>query len=128
MARVLFVFVVAISNFSFLFGQSAQPAHTNSVRYARDVPLKNSANLGLESTHGTVNVFLVNKNGLVVVTDSRLSNAAGIVGNGQKLFRIDDRTICTIAGWYSDPGPVIRPDHEGDPSLDRKSTRLNSSH
>lgn len=61
-------------------------------------------------THGTVNVFLANKNGLVAVTDSRLSNGGRPVDNGQKLFRIDDHTICSIAGWYSDPGVEIKPD------------------
>jgi hypothetical protein len=66
--------------------------------------------------HGTVNVFLANKNGLVAVTDSMLSSNQGIVGYSQKLFKVDDRTICSIAGWYSDPGPAIRPDVASAPS------------
>ena len=69
------------------------------------------------STHGTVNVFLANRNGLVAVTDSRLSNEHGPLGSpGQKLFQVDDHTVCAIAGWYSDPGPEIKPIREGEPS------------
>jgi hypothetical protein len=73
--------------------------------------------------HGTVNVFLANKNGLVVVTDSRLSNGQGQWrDDGQKLFRIDDRTICAIAGWYSDLGPAVRSDEAGGPSYPASAT------
>jgi|ERR1700733_578163 len=57
-----------------------------------------------EETHGTINVILANKNGAVVVTDSRLSNSAGPVGLGQKLFMLDDRTVCAIAGFYDNSG------------------------
>jgi len=60
--------------------------------------------------HGTVNVFLANRNGLVAVTDSRLSNGTDHEDTGRKLFQIDDHTICSIAGWYSDAGPVIKGD------------------
>src|ERR1019366_100004 len=67
--------------------------------------------------HGTVNVFIGNRNGLVVVTDSRLSYGNNYQDAGQKLFKLDDNTICTIAGWYSDSGPVIRPDEENAPSF-----------
>lgn len=65
---------------------------------------------------GTVNVFLANQNGLVVVTDSRLSNGMRAVDRGQKLFQIDDHTVCSIAGWYSAAGPLIKPDISGNPS------------
>ena len=56
---------------------------------------------------GTVNIVLANANGIVVLTDS---NQTGHRPNGepftrpvpgQKLFRIDDRTVCTIAGFGS---------------------------
>ena len=56
---------------------------------------------------GTVNIVLANANGIVVLTDS---NQTGYRPNGesfttpvpgQKLFRIDDRTVCTIAGFGS---------------------------
>jgi len=75
----------------------------------------NGSNDQARPTHGTVNVLLANRNGLVVVTDSRLSNGQRAVGNGQKLFQIDNRTVCTIAGWYSSPGPVVRSDVPGHP-------------
>jgi hypothetical protein len=59
-------------------------------------------------THGTVNILFANKNGLALVTDSRLSNAAGApVGEGPKLFVLDDHTVCAIAGFYTNPGPII---------------------
>ena len=53
---------------------------------------------------GTVNIVLANANGIVALTDS---NQTYMVGSepfthskpGQKLFRIDDRTVCTIAGF-----------------------------
>jgi hypothetical protein len=70
-----------------------------------------------DATHGTVNIFLGNKNGLVVVTDSRLSNGVSNQGDGQKLFRVDDKTICTIAGWFSDSGPDVQPDATVEPSF-----------
>jgi hypothetical protein len=38
------------------------------------------------------------------------------VGFGQKLFKLDDHTICTIAGWYSDPSVEIKPDNSSEPS------------
>jgi hypothetical protein len=60
------------------------------------------ANLG-----GTVNVFLANRNGLVAVTDSRLSSGNAPAGNGVKLFEVDDHTICSVAGWYSTAGPTV---------------------
>lgn len=74
-------------------------------------------NAQAEPTHGTINVFLANKNGLVAVTDSKLSNDSGPRGYAQKLFRVDDHTICTIAGWYSDLGPGIRADATSQPSF-----------
>jgi hypothetical protein len=57
--------------------------------------------------HGTVNVVLANPQGIVVVTDSLLSSPNDPPSRGQKLFRIDDHTICTIAGWYSSGGPTV---------------------
>ena len=50
---------------------------------------------------GTVNILLANKNGLVAITDSKLVMGNDPAGYAQKLFRIDDHTLCTIAGWYS---------------------------
>lgn len=60
---------------------------------------------------GTVNIVLANANGIVVLTDS---NQSGMSPDGtpftpklpgKKLFRIDDRTVCTIAGFGSRPFP-----------------------
>ena len=61
----------------------------------------------LVASHGTVNILLANGNGLSVLTDSRLSDDQGrpLPGEAQKLFKIDSHTICTVAGWYSNPGP-----------------------
>jgi len=56
---------------------------------------------------GTVNILLANKNGLVAITDSKLVMGNDPAGYAQKLFRIDDHTLCTIAGWYSWSGPLI---------------------
>ncbi len=54
------------------------------------------------SSHGTVNILLANKNGLVAVTDSMLTFGDGTHRPiGRKLFKNDDRTICTIAGSYT---------------------------
>jgi len=54
---------------------------------------------------GTVNIVLANANGIVVLTDSnqtgKLPSGEPFTGSlpGQKLFRLDDRTVCTIAGF-----------------------------
>jgi hypothetical protein len=60
---------------------------------------------------GTVNIVLANSNGIVVITDSN-QTWLGTNGEpftytlpGQKLFRIDDTTVCTIAGFGSAPLP-----------------------
>lgn len=59
------------------------------------------------SLHGTVNIILANKNGLIAVTDSRLSSNDGLaMGSAQKLFKLDSKTICTIAGQYSLGSPL----------------------
>ncbi|HXP78665.1 MAG TPA: hypothetical protein VN976_02075 [Verrucomicrobiae bacterium] len=52
--------------------------------------------------HGTINVALGNKNGIVVLTDSMLtSNGIQQAEPGQKLFKLDERTVCSIAGLVS---------------------------
>ncbi len=59
-------------------------------------------------THGTVNVLLANRNGLVLVTDSYLSDKNyRHVDDGPKLFVLDDHTVCAIADFYSDSGPLV---------------------
>jgi len=58
---------------------------------------------------GTLNVVLANKNGAVILTESMLSDESGPVPiprpetPGQKLFQLDDKTICAIAGFASVP-------------------------
>jgi hypothetical protein len=58
---------------------------------------------------GTINVVLANKNGAVVLTDSMLSDESGPVPiphpemPGKKLFQLDDKTVCAIAGFVSAP-------------------------
>ena len=67
------------------------------------------ANAG--DTHGTINVVLANRNGLVAVTDSRLSDGYEKRGEGQKLFILDDHSLCTIAGFYTAEGPTMDQKH-----------------
>ncbi len=62
-------------------------------------------------SHGTINIVLANRNGLVAVTDSRLSSNGRPVSRGQKLFKVDDHTVCAVAGFYIDSGvPLKRAD------------------
>jgi hypothetical protein len=58
--------------------------------------------------HGTINVALGNKNGIVVLTDSMLTDGGGhqLAQPGQKLFKLDDRTVCSIAGFASATAPI----------------------
>jgi len=57
-------------------------------------------------THGTINILLANKNGIVLVTDSRATASDNRhFDNAAKLFQIDDNTICSIADFGTDPGP-----------------------
>ncbi len=60
--------------------------------------------------HGTINVVLANGHGIVALTDS-MATATGPSGAEmqltkpmQKLFVIDDQTVCTIAGFASQAG------------------------
>ena len=59
----------------------------------------------LERAHGTVNIFLASGGTLVAVTDSMLTSGANHTPNGRKLYKLDARTICAMAGFYSEPGP-----------------------
>jgi 20S proteasome alpha/beta subunit len=65
---------------------------------------------------GTINVLAANDKGMVLVTDSRLT-WTGVDSNGrrkslpspqpgQKLFQIDDRTVCAFAGFASADSPL----------------------
>lgn len=54
--------------------------------------------------HGTINIALGNENGVVVLTDSMLSSGGHQLQEpGQKLFKLDDKTVCAIAGFASAP-------------------------
>ena len=72
-------------------------------------------------TTGTVNIIIANVNGLVAVTDSMLSSTNGVhTPIGLKLYKIDDQTICTMAGLYTQPGPALgrtQPTSEPDDNL-----------
>jgi len=47
---------------------------------------------------GTVNIILANPNGIVVVTDS-METGDGPPNNAQKLMRLDDQSVVTLAGF-----------------------------
>jgi 20S proteasome alpha/beta subunit len=51
--------------------------------------------------HGTINIALGNENGLVVLTDSMITTGGRPHPEkpSQKLFKLDDRTVCAIAGF-----------------------------
>ena len=59
----------------------------------------------IERSHGTVNVILANGDSLVAVTDSMLTFGTHHAPEGIKLYKVDDKTICTVAGFYSESGP-----------------------
>lgn len=72
------------------------------------------SNVGSWPRGGTINVVVANSNGVVVLTDSMLTefrlNPDGsrserqLTGHwAQKLFRIDDKTVCAFAGFASAP-------------------------
>lgn len=58
-------------------------------------------------SHGTVNIVLANGNGMVVLTDSMVTRDGKQLPDQpeQKLFKLDDRTVCAIAGFLAAPGP-----------------------
>lgn len=65
-----------------------------------------------EIAHGTINVILANKNGIVALTDSMLTvtSPSGEMRQSpdpvQKLFKLDDHSVCTIAGFVFAGGPI----------------------
>jgi 20S proteasome alpha/beta subunit len=58
---------------------------------------------------GTINVVFANANGIVALTDSRLSartpsgQLRALSQPGQKLFQLDEATVCTFAGFAEAP-------------------------
>jgi hypothetical protein len=62
---------------------------------------------GHDVARGAINIVLANKNGIVVLTDSMITaGSRQLPEPGQKLFKLDDRTVCTIAGFVGASGPV----------------------
>jgi len=76
------------------------------------VAAKNPTDDGV--VHGTINIALGNKNGLVVLTDSMVTSTDATGAHhqlptpGQKLFKLDDRTICSVAGFAAAPAVSTR--------------------
>jgi hypothetical protein len=59
--------------------------------------------------HGTIDVVLANKNGMVVLTDSMLTaDGKQLLTPGKKLFRLDDLSVCAIAGIIATPSGSYR--------------------
>ncbi len=56
--------------------------------------------------HGTVNVILAQGSNLVAVTDSMLTQGTEHDPSGIKLFKLNDKVICTMAGLYRSPGAM----------------------
>ena len=73
-------------------------------------------------THGTVNIIVANGTDMVVVVDSMLSSGLQRHPSGTKLFRVDDKTVLAIAGFYSAPG--ARQIHELDAFIPQIATNL----
>lgn len=80
------------------------------VRWFLLIAISCSAGFGAESPviRGTINVVLANANGIVALTDSRLSaftqsGPRPLLRPGQKLFQLDDVTVCTFAGFAEAP-------------------------
>jgi hypothetical protein len=78
-------------------------------RGAYDAGKQHTLTTATAALHGTINVLLGNHNGLVAVTDSRLSDLRGLPYPKPvpKLFKLDYHTICTVAGFYADSGPEL---------------------
>jgi hypothetical protein len=75
--------------------------------------------------HGTINVVLGNEHGIVVLTDSRLTNAQTgqpLPTPSQKLFRLDDHTVCAIAGFAA--APAASPVSDPVPDLDTSTSAV----
>ena len=75
------------------------------------IPLVSSAQEARDDdfvVHGTVNIALGNKYGWVVLTDSMVTSGDHQLPQpAQKLFRLDDETVCAIAGFGSASSPSV---------------------
>jgi 20S proteasome alpha/beta subunit len=92
--QILFVWIVECS---FLCGLAA----------GKSVDSKLTSTTGKRGVaRGTINVFLANRNGMVVLTDSRLTDMGTmqpLPDPCQKLFQLDPWTVATFAGFASEP-------------------------
>jgi Proteasome subunit len=61
-------------------------------------PDHSPADLSSVSIHGTIDVVVGTREGFVLATDSRLTIGDTHRDDGQKLFKIGERTVCVIAG------------------------------
>ena len=59
-----------------------------------------------KSSHGTINILLANRNGMVLITDSRGTYGNAHNDRSAKLFEIDNSTVCSIAGLGVGGGPT----------------------
>jgi hypothetical protein len=58
-------------------------------------------------SQGTVNIGFANANGIVLLTDSvESSGGRALPDPTQKLFQLDEKTVCSIAGFASETGWV----------------------
>jgi hypothetical protein len=57
-------------------------------------------------SHGTINVLLANGSSLVLVADSMLTAGQTHEPTGLKVYKLDDQTVCSMAGFYSERGPM----------------------
>jgi 20S proteasome alpha/beta subunit len=88
--------------------------------FANESPVGDQSKKGLGVSRGTINIFLANQNGIVVLTDSRLTNMSTmqpLPDPSQKLFQIDSWTVVAYAGFASEPLRM-------DPEVDNETARI----
>jgi hypothetical protein len=77
------------------------------VMFSPAVRAQNGGSGGI--SHGTINIVLANANGIVVLTDSMVTLNDGRQMPGlpyQKFYKLDDKSVCAIAGFLAGPGPA----------------------
>jgi hypothetical protein len=115
--------VLFVSLFVISLPGSSQPKPNNAQTTASSQP---------EQAHGTVNIFLAAGGNLVAVTDSMLTfSSTDHRPEGLKLYKLDERTICAMAGLYSDPAPLeslVLSVPEIIRNISQQWVRLDSSH
>ena len=78
-----------------------------SLAFSSYAPAVISTSMQNGVSHGTINIVLANGNGMVVLTDSMVTAGGMQLRDhpAQKLFKLDDRSVCVIAGFLAAPGP-----------------------